>query len=200
VITLDVVMPDVNGWEVLEALKGDPELAHIPVIMLTIIDDKNKGFALGASDYLTKPIDRNQLVATLMKYRCPPDLAPCSVLVVEDDPATREIVRRMLEREGWLVTEADNGRIALERLAENRPELILLDLMMPEMDGFEFVTLLHKQADWRSIPIIVLTAKDITHEERRRLNSSVERILQKGGSNREELLAEVRQLVTAYTK
>jgi signal transduction histidine kinase/CheY-like chemotaxis protein len=114
-ITLDVVMPDMSGWDVLEALKTDPELADIPVIMLTIIDDKNKGFALGASDYLTKPIDRNRLVSILKRYGCDADTPPCSVLIVEDDPVTREMMRRMLEKEGWWVIEAENGYTGLAR-------------------------------------------------------------------------------------
>jgi CheY-like chemotaxis protein len=194
-ITLDVVMPDMNGWQVLEALKTDPELAHIPVIMLTMIDDKNLGFALGASDYLTKPIDRNRLVAILKKYQCASELPACSVLVVEDDATARDVMRRTLEKEGWLVAEAENGRVALNWLAEDNPHLILLDLMMPEMDGFEFVAALRQVPDWRSIPVVVLTAKDVTEEDRLRLNSSVEKIIQKGGYNLDELVAEIRRLV-----
>jgi CheY-like chemotaxis protein len=195
-ITLDVVMPDMNGWEVLQALKSDPELAHIPVIMLTMIDDKNLGFALGASDYLTKPVDRNRLVALLKKYQCASDIPACSVLVIEDDAATRDVMRRTLEKEGWLVAEAENGLVALDWLVEARPHLILLDLMMPEMDGFEFVAALRQEPDWRSIPVVVLTAKDVTEEDRLRLNSSVEKIIQKGGYSLDELVDEVRYLAT----
>lgn len=117
-ITLDVLMPGMDGWAVLSALKADPALADIPVIMLTIVDDKNLGYALGASDYLTKPIDRDRLVAILNKHRRE-DPSPL-VLVVEDDADTREMIRRMLEREGWVVTEAENGRVGLAGVAENR--------------------------------------------------------------------------------
>jgi PAS domain S-box-containing protein len=193
VITLDVLMPGMDGWSVLTALKADPDLADIPVIMLTIVDDKNLGYALGASDYLTKPIDRDRLVAILKKYRCA--APPCPVLVVEDDAVIREMLRRMLEKEGWLVSEAEHGRVALARVAESRPDLILLDLIMPEMDGFQFIEELRQQEAWRAIPIIVITAKDLTAEDRLRLNGYVEQILQKGAYSREALLAEVRDLV-----
>jgi signal transduction histidine kinase/DNA-binding response OmpR family regulator len=193
-ITLDVMMPSMDGWAVLSGLKADPKLADIPVIMLTIVDNKSMGYALGASDYLTKPIDRDRLRAILKKHKC--DRPPCPILLVEDDSAIRQMMRRMLEKEGWTVTEAENGRIALERMADNQPELILLDLMMPEMDGFTFVSELQKHESWRAIPIVVLTAKDITVEDRQHLNGYVDNILQKGAYTREELLIQVRSLVS----
>jgi signal transduction histidine kinase/CheY-like chemotaxis protein len=197
-ITLDVMMPGMDGWEVLTTLKADPELADIPVVMLTIVDDRNMGFALGASDYLTKPIDRERLIAVVKKYRRNQSLHP--VLVVEDDPATREMTRRMLEKEGWAVAEAENGRAALAQVARSRPDLILLDLMMPEMDGFQFIAEMQKHEDWRTIPVVVVTAKELTAEERRQLNGHVEAILQKGGFSREKLLSSVRELVTACAR
>jgi PAS domain S-box-containing protein len=197
-ITLDVMMPGMDGWSVLTALKADPLLADIPVIMLTIVDDKNMGYALGAADYLTKPVDWDRLVTILRKYRCAHP--PCTVLVVEDDTDTRDMLRRMLTREGWAVTEATNGRVALERMAECQPELILLDLMMPEMDGFAFLEALRQQDAWRSIPIVVVTAKDLTPEDRQRLNGYVEQILQKGAYSREELLHEIHHLVAACVR
>ncbi|MFC1811065.1 response regulator [Thermodesulfobacteriota bacterium] len=193
VITLDVMMPGMDGWAVLSSLKSDSELIDIPVIMLTIVDQKNLGYALGATDYLTKPIDRGLLRTVLNKYRAVS--ASLRVLVVEDDQLTREMLRHALEKEGWAVTEAENGRIALERLSEMRPAVILLDLMMPEMDGFELVAELRKHEAWRSIPIIVITAKDLTSEDRLRLHGYVKKILQKGAYAREELLDEVRDLV-----
>ncbi len=192
-ITLDVMMPGHDGWDVLTRLKNDPELADIPVIMLTIVDDRNLGFALGANDYLTKPIHRDRLIAVLNKYR--KDHTHYSVLVVEDDPLSRSMMLRMLEREGWSVEEAENGRVALQRVAESKPELILLDLMMPEVDGFQFVAELRKQEEWRSIPIVVITAKDITIEDGLRLNGYVERVIQKGQYSRDVLLRQVRDLV-----
>jgi PAS domain S-box-containing protein len=194
-ITLDVMMPGMDGWAILTALKADPLLADIPVIMLTIVDDKNLGYALGAADYLTKPVDWDRLAAILQKYRCAHP--PCTVLVVEDDADTRDMLQRMLTRENWAVIEATNGRVALERMAESQPELILLDLMMPEMDGFGFLEALRQQDAWRSIPVVAVTAKDLTPEDRQRLNGYVEQILQKGAYSREELLHEIYHLVAA---
>jgi PAS domain S-box-containing protein len=197
-ITLDVMMPGMDGWAILTALKADPLLADIPVIMLTIVDDKNLGYALGAADYLTKPVDWDRLAAILQKYRCAHP--PCTVLVVEDDADTRDMLQRLLTRENWAVTEATNGRVALERMAESQPELILLDLMMPEMDGFAFLEALRQQDAWRSIPVVVVTAKDLTPEDRQRLNGYVEQILQKGAYSREELLHEIYHLVAACVR
>lgn len=193
-ITLDVMMPKMDGWAVLSGLKANPELANIPVIMLTIVDNKNIGYALGASDYLTKPIDRDRLSAILKKYR--DARHPCRLLLVEDDAPTREMMRRMLEKEQWTVMEAENGQVALEQIANQVPELILLDLMMPQMDGFTFVNVLQQNEAWRSIPVVILTAKEITAEDRQQLNGYVENILEKEAYTREELLSQVRKLVS----
>ena len=195
VITLDVLMPGMDGWAVLTALKSDPDLVDIPVIMLTIMDEKHMGYALGAADYLTKPIDWERLTGLLLRYECA--RPPCPLLVVEDDASLREMLRRRLEKEGWTVIEAENGRVALERMTERQPDLILLDLMMPEMDGFQFLDEIRKHNAWRSIPVIVVTAKELAAEDRLRLNGSVEKILQKGAYSREDLIREVRDLVTA---
>ncbi len=193
-IILDVMMPSMDGWTVLSMLKADSELANIPVIMLTMVDDKNVGYALGASDYLTKPIDRDCLSSVLRKYRC--KKPPCSILLVEDDLTNRELLRQMLEKEGWTVIEAPNGRVTLNILDKEIPDLILLDLMMPEMDGFGVVAELKKRPEWRSIPVVVITAKDITLEDRMRLRGAVEQIFQKGAFSREELLTEVKNLIS----
>jgi CheY-like chemotaxis protein len=197
-ITLDVMMPNMDGWAVLSALKADSELSAIPVIMLTIISDKSMGYALGASEYLTKPIDRDKLVGILRKYQC--EKAICEILVVEDDDAIREMISRTLEKEGWTVDQAENGRVGLERIAVAKPGLILLDLMMPEMDGFEFIEVLRKNESWRSIPVVVVTAMDIGEKERKLLNGQVEVILQKGAYSQEDLFTEVRTLVSACLK
>jgi CheY-like chemotaxis protein len=192
VVTLDVVMRGVDGWTVLSALKADPDLRDIPVVVVTVVDDRNLGFALGAADYLTKPLDRDRLLAVVERYR-----RDRPVLVVDDDPAARALLRKTLEGAGVAVAEADNGRGALERLRESPPGLILLDLMMPEMDGFEFLVELRKTPAWRMIPVIVITARDLSADDRRRLEGSVDRILQKGAWTREALLDEVRELVRA---
>lgn len=196
-IVLDVMMPNMNGWAVLTALKADPDLANIPVVMVSIVDDKNLGYALGASDYLLKPVDYDRLTALLQKYRS--DSSPNSVLVVEDNAENREMMCRQLTKAGWRVIEADNGRSALSVLEVDQPGMILLDLMMPEMDGFEFVSELRQRPQWRSIPVIVLTAKDLTQSDLQRLDGQIQRIYQKGSYNRQTLLDELRSLV-AHTR
>ncbi|MEP7284396.1 MAG: response regulator [Chloroflexota bacterium] len=195
IITLDVMMPNMDGWAVLSALKADTALAPIPVVMLTIVSDKNLGYALGASDYLTKPVDRDQLMSILRKHQC--ETISCEILVVEDDLATREMISRTLQKEGWDVDQAENGRVALEHIAKKLPGLILLDLMMPEMDGFEFVAELRKNEAWRKIPVVVITAMDLNQAERQRLSGLVEGILEKGAYSQEDLFTEVRTLVAA---
>ncbi|NWF68968.1 MAG: response regulator [Chloroflexi bacterium] len=192
-ITLDVMMPGMDGWAVLSALKADPQLASIPVVMLTMVRERNMGFTLGAADYLMKPIDREQLVAVLKKYEC--SVENCKIMVVEDDEVTRDMICRMLLKEGWHVNYASNGREAMERLPSVNPGLILLDLMMPEMDGFEFIAELRKTEMGRAIPVLVITALDLNPDERKRLSGQVQQILQKGAYDREQLLAEVRRMV-----
>ena len=192
-ITLDVMMPDMDGWSVLSALKSDAGLRDIPVIMLTMVDDPVRGFTLGASDYATKPVNRRQLSKILQKYTCPHP--PCPVLVIDDDPSARALTRAMLEKEGWAVTEAGNGLEALEKMESTRPSLIFLDLLMPEMDGFAFAAEVGRRPEWRSIPIVVVTSLDLTVDDRRRLNGHVETILRKHGDSRESLLAQVRDLL-----
>jgi CheY-like chemotaxis protein len=117
--------------------------------------------------------------------------------VVEDDAPTREMLRRMLEKEGWIVDEAEDGRVALAQLAVGNPALILLDLMMAEMDGFEFVSELRKREAWRSTPVVVITAKELTADDRLHLSGYLNRVLHKGAFSREMLLAEVHHLVLA---
>ncbi|MGH7588114.1 MAG: response regulator [Gemmatimonadota bacterium] len=195
VITLDVLMPEMDGWEVLKELKSDPDLADIPVIMATITDQRNLGIALGASEYLTKPIDRERLAAVLTRYTRS-DTAR-RVLVVEDDESARALIRRALEAEGWEVDEAENGRVALKRLEESNPGLVLLDLMMPEMDGFEFLEAL-RDADRPQVPVVVMTAKELTRDDHMRLSGGVERIVKKG--SRDRFLHEIRDLVALHAR
>ena len=191
-ITLDVMMPGLDGWAVLEVLKADPELSGIPVVMCTIVDDKKRGYALGANDYLVKPIDRSRLLTILTRYCLNP---PCRLLIVEDDDDTRELLVRTALRLGWNVTQAENGQAGLDRLEEESPDLILLDLIMPHMDGFEFIENLHKNDAWNQIPVVVVTARNLTDEEHKNLNGYVQGILDKGEYSTGELLDEVaRQL------
>lgn len=193
-ITLDVMMPGMDGWMVLTALKTDIELAEIPVVIVSMIEDKRLGYSLGADDYLVKPVDRNQLSSVLKRFSKGKKVH--EVLVIEDDPMAQQMMKIMLSRSGWQVTQANNGLIALQKLNDSfYPDLILLDLMMPDMDGFEFVTRLREHEEWKMIPVVVLTAKEITAEDRVKLTNKVQTIFQKGACDKEQLLSELHKLL-----
>ncbi|MEO5568426.1 MAG: response regulator, partial [Gemmatimonadaceae bacterium] len=192
-ITLDVLMPGLDGWEVLRRVRADAAIADIPVIMLSVLHEQQLALALGATEYVTKPVDRGQLRQLIRRHQLGPDAGP--VLVVEDDVATRQSLRRGLEREGWRVVEAVNGREGLARLAVEAPSLVLLDLMMPVMDGVEFVTEMRRNEAWRDIPVIVITAKDVSPEERSRLNGHVSEVLNKGSYSHFDLVRDIRLLM-----
>ncbi len=197
-ITLDVLMPQMDGWAVLSALKEDPELRSIPITMLSIVDERRIGFSLGASEFLNKPIDREQLLAVLDRL-CPSDDS-LRVLLVEDDEATRQIIRRAVEARDWSVVEAENGLIGLERLREGVPDLVLLDLMMPAMDGFEFLARLREHEPWRHIPVVVITAKTLTQEDRERLSDGyVEKLIEKDELDLETLVAGLDEMLGRKT-
>jgi GAF domain-containing protein/DNA-binding response OmpR family regulator len=185
-VTLDIMMPDLDGWTVLAAIKGDPVVAATPVVLMSIVDQKNRGYALGAADYLVKPVDRAKLIETLA-HIC--GSISGKALLVDDDEVVRRSVRQALEPIGWQVTEAENGQVAMESLAATRPDVIILDLMMPKMDGFELLDNMRAQPDWQDIPVVVITAKDLTKEDRDRLNGGVERIIQK--SDRDQMLRQL---------
>ncbi|MCP4698284.1 MAG: response regulator [Gammaproteobacteria bacterium] len=199
IITLDIMMPDMDGWTVLSTLKSEPNLADIPVVMLSMVEDRSIGYSLGAADYLTKPVKREELAAVLSKYQ-PTAIGSAQILVVEDDDTTREMMAHLLTNAGWQADVAENGRIALEQIEKKKPDLILLDLMMPEMDGFEFVSRLHQNPKFAAIPVVVLTAKDISAEERTRLQNGVEAIFQKSAYSQDKLLAEMRGLLVTLAK
>jgi signal transduction histidine kinase/CheY-like chemotaxis protein len=194
-ITLDVMMPDLDGWSVLAALRQDAELAEIPVIMVTILDEPRRAVALGAAGYLSKPIDRERLRRLVGRFRSP--ARPTRILLVEDDESQRDRVRSWLADQEWVVQEAANGREALARMREQRPDMILLDLMMPEMDGFALVAALQKEPGWRDIPVIVITARDLEAGDRERLNSGVNSVLVKDMFRPDELVGRIRRLVRA---
>jgi signal transduction histidine kinase/CheY-like chemotaxis protein len=200
VIILDIIMPRMDGWAVLNALHETPALSDIPVIVVTIVDDRKMGFALGASDYLVKPVDRSRLTSVLHTYlhRQAPH-RPRSVLLVEDDDSTREMLRRTLEKDGWHVAEAHNGHTAIMQVSYDQPDIIVLDLMMPDMDGFQVISRLRSTPAWQHIPVIVVTAKELTILEQQQLSGSVEQTLQKGKYSREEFLNEINELVRSHT-
>ena len=192
-ITLDVLMPGKDGWAVLRELKEDPRLQSTPVVMVSMVGDRRLGYALGADEHLSKPVERAELLRVLQRYAG--DEPPCRVLVVEDDPKTRELMARTLAREGWEVATAENGRVGLERMAEELPELIFLDLMMPVMDGFEFLREVRTSESWRRVPVVVVSAKDLDEHDRLLLGQKAGSVLEQGPHGREALAEEVRRLV-----
>lgn len=192
-ITLDVIMPDMDGWSVLTELKSDPETSTIPVAIISMVENRNKGFTFGVADYLVKPVDRKLVSQLISRYRKPN--GETRVLVIEDEPDIREQLQRVLNKDGYMVDTAENGKVALEKLKEQLPSVILLDLMMPEMDGFEFAAHMHTSHEWSQIPIIVLTARDITAEDHAILNGNVQKILQKSSYDIETLLHEIQNYV-----
>ena len=196
-ITLDVMMPEMDGWAVLAALKADPELCDIPVIMLTIIEERGAAIALGASDYLLKPVERKQLLGVLKRHTAE-TTAP--VLIVDDEPDQRELLRRILEHEGVEVMEAANAAEALAKISARRPSLMLLDLMMPEMDGFQVVEALRSSPENSDIPVVVITGKSLTEEERARLKGWMVNTIEKRSIPEEQLLGRVRELVRDETQ
>ena len=195
VVTLDVVMPRMDGWAVLSALKADPELADVPVIVITIVENRDLGYALGAAEYLVKPVQRERLLGVLARHVPPGERGP--VLVVDDEEGARQRLGRAVRDAGYAVVEAENGRVALERMAAQTPWLILLDLLMPVMDGFEFLAALRGRDEWRAIPVVFVTAKDLSEAERVALSGATERVFQKGTCDTASLVAEVSRLIRA---
>ncbi len=196
-ITLDVMMPEMDGWETLVGLKNNPKLTHIPVVMSSIIEDRHLAQTLGAADYLIKPVDKSRLLNMLDKHIGRTEQG--CILIVEDDADSREMLCRMLVQEGWSVKPASNGVKAIECLKAEQPLLILLDLMMPEMDGFEVINEVRKNPDWQNIPIVVITAMDLTTSEHNLLADQVTNIFQKGKYNKQQLITEVQTLVEKLT-
>jgi signal transduction histidine kinase/CheY-like chemotaxis protein len=192
-ITLDVFMPGIDGWTVLSELKADPVLAPIPVILLTISDDRRRACLLGAAEFLQKPVEPERLAAVLQ--RCQPDRLAGPVLVVDDDAASRDLSARVLKKQFGSVIEAADGSAALEAMSQQKPGLIVLDLTMPGMDGFDFIAGLRQVADWRKIPIVVLSAREVTTAERKQLSTVVRRILRKGDFPGVALAGEIADLL-----
>jgi CheY-like chemotaxis protein/anti-sigma regulatory factor (Ser/Thr protein kinase) len=192
-ITLDVIMPQTDGWSVLSQLKGAKATADIPVVMVTIAEDRSLGFSLGAAEYLSKPVDRKKLISVLDKFL--QERAGSTVLVVEDDNATRSVMRSYLEKEGAKVIEAENGRQGVDAMTKALPSLVLLDLMMPEMDGFGFVEEYRKHGEWHSVPVVVVTAKTLTQVEKLKLEGWVEALYSKLESSVEDVLSDIKDLL-----
>jgi GAF domain-containing protein/CheY-like chemotaxis protein/HAMP domain-containing protein len=194
VITLDVLMPHKDGWQVIQELKRHPETRHIPVIMASIVADQGRGFSLGASDYLVKPILEQDLLAALKRING--EGTERTVLIIDDEADNIRLIRRVLEGDAhYRVFEAQGGRAGLEAVKNLRPHIIVLDLMMPEMDGFDVLTALKSDPETRDIPVIVVTAKDITEADRERLNGHIGALLRKGPLTESELLQDVSRVL-----
>jgi CheY-like chemotaxis protein len=189
-------MPQMDGWRTLKELKADVELRDVPVIMVTVLNERGMAIPLGADDFMTKPIDRQRLTAILREH-CAGQSSSSSVLVVEDDLPTSEALCRSLASMGYMAHVAVNGRSGLEWLANHPiPSLILLDLMMPEMDGFEFLRELRQRPAFTDVPVIVVTAKELTAEDVRILSGQTERIIAKDQAYLTELAAAIRGRLT----
>ncbi len=191
-ITLDVMMPGMDGWTVLNELKADPATATVPVIMVSMLRNHELGYALGAVEYLSKPVEPGRLSAILEQIGAS---RTSHVLVVDDDESSRQVLVRMLEKDRFRTVQAENGSVALERMATELPSLIMLDLMMPVMDGFGFLAAIAQRAEYREIPVVVVTAKDLTHEERQFLGNRVDQVVQKGAIDRDRLLSDIAEFI-----
>jgi signal transduction histidine kinase/DNA-binding response OmpR family regulator len=188
-ILLDVMMPQMDGWSVLSALKSDPTLATIPVVMVTFVNEPGLGESLGAAELVPKPVEWDRLKRVMERFRGDAG----DILVVDDDADARTRLRTVLQRNGWSVSEAADGQAALDIVAHAPPQLILLDLTMPLMDGFAFLHELRQRPSSAHIPVVVLTARDLDAEERRRLEGA-DRVLSKGQTNLRQLAGELRTL------
>ncbi len=188
-ILLDVTMPGMDGWSVLSALKADPSLADVPVVMVTFINDNGLASSLGAADYVTKPVKWERFRQVMDRFRD----ADGDVLVVDDNPDTRQQLRAALERDNWTVTEAGNGQEALAHVAHSLPRVILLDLEMPVMDGFSFLHAFRTLPGCSEIPVVVITARDLTREDRRHLEGAT-KVLSKGDTSLRTLAKDLHKI------
>ena len=188
-ITLDIMMPGMDGWEAIARLKEDTKTRHIPIVVMSIIDDRQLGYRLGADEYLVKPVDKESLLSALEKVQA----AGKQVLVVDDDPVVLDLCRQLLEEDGWTVTSAGNGEIALSMMVSQTPDVILLDLMMPVMDGFTMLYHLRQDESTKDLPVIVLTAKDLTQKEEEELRRNTVQVIEKRGLEKQLFMDELRK-------
>lgn len=194
-ITLDVLMPGKSGWDTLRQLKNDPLTYSIPIIIVSVTDEEKMGFALGAAEYLIKPVSKQALLAAIAKYVEPRSGEAIRVLVVDDEDEPLELVKAILESAGYGALLAKSGKDALETLSQIRVDAIVLDLLMPEMDGFEALQRIKNEPRLRDIPVFVLTAKDLTKDDIEVLSREATAWLQKGASWKDTLLAEIQRAV-----
>ena len=196
-VVLDIVLPRIDGWDLLARLKADPATASCPVVIVSMLDQRGKGFALGAADYLVKPVERDELLEALA--RCiPGGMDSRTVLVIDDEARDRRLIADTLEAEGYSVLSAESGEEGIELARRERPTVVLLDLLMPGLDGFAVVERMRADATTADVPIVVLTAKDLRAADRKRLNGRISYLAQKGTVGRGELVALVRRLAEAH--
>jgi len=197
-ITLDILLPGLDGWEVLNRLKHDEITSSIPVIVISVVDNPELGIALGAVDYFVKPVPAEELVSRLRRFNFVGLSGPAKtrVLVVDDERANRDWLTEVLEPAGFNVIPAAGGRDAIELARAKHPDLILLDLMMPEVSGFDVVEALRADTSTSAVPIMVLTAKELTDADKRQLNGRVSSILQRGSTGATDLISHLRQVIT----
>jgi DNA-binding response OmpR family regulator len=193
-ITLDIVMPGKDGWDILHELKKDPKTKSIPVICISILDNREMGISLGAIEYMVKPINKDQLMEELQRLE--EQFRIYDILIVDDEPQAIELLAQYLTAEKrYIVRKAYGGKDGLSRVKEGRPDLIILDLMMPEVDGFEVIRNLKKSEETKDIPIIIVSAKKLTQEEIEYLNNNIEKIIRKGDFSKEELLEDIKRFL-----
>jgi CheY-like chemotaxis protein/anti-sigma regulatory factor (Ser/Thr protein kinase) len=197
-ITLDILLPELDGWDVLKRLKEDERTRHIPAVVVSVVDDPELGIALGALDYFVKPVDGDALLQCLDRFRHarPGAAAAFRILVVDDERANREFLTRLLKPAGYNVAQAAGGAQAITMARAWRPHLVLLDLMMPDVTGFDVVEALRADASTASLPILVVTAKDLTVADKKQLNGRVSTILSRRSTGAAELLPLLRQIVS----
>ena len=182
-------------WQTIAMLKADPQTRDIPIIVLSASDNRELGFQMGVMDYLVKPIDRNALLTALSKVSEP---RIEDVLVVDDDPMAVDLLSEMLEMSGVHARRATNGAEALAEIEKAPPDAILLDLMMPVMDGFEVIDRLQNNPGWCDIPVVVITAKELTAEERVFLNDRVSQVVEKGRLDPDRLGQAFKEMLRRY--
>jgi len=177
-VILDILLPGIDGWDVLARLKADPDTAAIPVIVVSMLDERGRGFALGAAEYLVKPVGKEQLLAALYRAAAMPEQKH-TVVAIDDDPLAIELVKASLEPEGWTVLGAVTGQEGLALIREQQPSAVLLDLLMPGMDGFEVVEALRADPETKSVPVVILTSKSMTPQDKERLQGRITYVARK---------------------
>jgi signal transduction histidine kinase/CheY-like chemotaxis protein len=195
-VVLDILLPGIDGWEVLAQLKADPATAAIPVVVVSMLDERGRGFALGAAEYLVKPVGKDQLLAALYRAAAIPERKH-TVVAIDDDPLAIELVRASLEPEGWTVLGAATGQEGLALIRERQPSAVLLDLLMPGMDGFEVVEALRADPSTKSVPVVILTSKSMTQQDKERLQGRITYVARKTEFDRSGLAGLLRWASTS---